>query len=145
MDILTRRAIPRGYPLILAFFHSVFGGHLPLLFASLISRDALGLRHVHAGARGRSGALAGTIAALMLALSPVFITYSSLVMSDVPTLFVTICAALMLVLATSDYVDPIAELDANVGMADVRSVRRVLDDHPADQRRHSLPASRCAS
>src|ERR1017187_452590 len=32
--------------------------------------------------------------------------------------------------------DPIAELDANVGMADVRSLRRVLDDHQADQRHH---------
>ena len=50
-----------------------------------------------------SGARPAAIAALLLALSPVFITYSSLVMSDVPTLFVTICAAVMLVLATSDY------------------------------------------
>src|SRR5208282_4650696 len=32
--------------------------------------------------------------------------------------------------------NPIAELDANVGMADVRSLRRVLDDHPSDQRYH---------
>ena len=87
--------------------------------------------------RGHFGRAAATIAALLLALSPVFITYSSLVMSDVPTLFVTICAAVMLVVATSDYVDPIAELDANVGMADLRSLRRVLDDHPADQCRHS--------
>ena len=47
--------------------------------------------------------MAATIAALLLALSPVFITYSSLVMSDVPTLFVTICAAVMLVVATSEY------------------------------------------
>ena len=54
--------------------------------------------------RGQFWRLAATIAALMLALSPVFITYSSLVMSDVPTLFVTICAAVMLVVATSDYV-----------------------------------------
>jgi hypothetical protein len=34
----------------------------------------------------------------------VFITYSSLAMSDVPTLFVTICAAVVLAVATSDYV-----------------------------------------
>ena len=53
--------------------------------------------------RGQFWRLAATIAALLLALSPVFITYSSLVMSDVPTLFVTICAAVMLVVATSDY------------------------------------------
>jgi 4-amino-4-deoxy-L-arabinose transferase-like glycosyltransferase len=54
-------------------------------------------------ARQLFGRWAGAIAALLLALCPVFITYSSLVMSDVPTLFVTICAAVMLVLATSDY------------------------------------------
>src|SRR5258708_28276598 len=32
---------------------------------------------------------------------------------------------------------PIVRLDANGGMADVRSSRWVFDDHPADQRRHS--------
>ena len=32
--------------------------------------------------------------------------------------------------------DPIAELDANVGMADIRSLSRVLDDHPSHQRHH---------
>ena len=44
-------------------------------------------------ARRPFGRAAAAIAALTLALSPVFITYSSLVMSDVPTLFVTIFAA----------------------------------------------------
>ena len=39
-------------------------------------------------------------------------------MSDVPTLFVTICAAVMLVSATSVYVNSIVELDADGGMAD---------------------------
>lgn len=41
-----------------------------------------------------------TIAALLLALSPVFITYSMLVLSDVPTMMVTIAAALALVYAS---------------------------------------------
>ena len=36
------------------------------------------------------------VLALLLALSPVFITYSSLVMSDVPTLCVVLCALLAL-------------------------------------------------
>jgi hypothetical protein len=39
---------------------------------------------------------------LLVVLSPVFITYSSLVMSDVPTLFVTICAVLALLSATDE-------------------------------------------
>ena len=47
------------------------------------------------------GRPAGVIAALLLALSPVFITYSSLVMSDVPTLCVTINAAPALMVATA--------------------------------------------
>ncbi len=91
-----------GYPLILAFFHSVFGEHLPLLFASLFP-GMLSVFGMFMLVRRPFGRAAGMIAALTLALSPVFITYSSLVMSDVPTLFVTICAAMMLVLATSDY------------------------------------------
>ena len=55
-------------------------------------------------ARIVSARLASLLAALLLGYSPIFITYSSLVMSDVPTLFVTICAAVMLVVATSNYV-----------------------------------------
>ena len=91
-----------GYPLILEFFHRIFGEHLPLLFASWIL-GILSVFTIFMLTRRLFGRAAAAIAALLLALSPVFITYSSLVMSDVPTLCVTIYAAVMLVLATSNY------------------------------------------
>jgi len=91
-----------GYPLILAFFHRLYGAEFRPLNAALIL-GMLSVFGVFMLARGQFWRLAATVAALLLALSPVFITYSSLVMSDVPTLFVTICSAVMLVAATSDY------------------------------------------
>src|ERR1700688_178564 len=93
-----------GYPLILAFFHHLYGGEFRPLKAALIL-GMLSVFGVFMLARGQFWRLAATIAALLLALSPVFITYSSLVMSDVPTLFVTICAAVVLAVATSDYMN----------------------------------------
>ena len=92
-----------GYPLILDFFQRYYGGDFRPLNASMIL-GMLSVFGIFMLTRAQFWRLAATIAALMLALSPVFITYSSLVMSDVPTLFVTICAAVMLVVATSDYV-----------------------------------------
>jgi 4-amino-4-deoxy-L-arabinose transferase-like glycosyltransferase len=93
-----------GYPLIRAFFHRYYGGEFRALNASMIL-GMLSVFGIFMLTRAQFWRLAATIAALILALSPVFITYSSLVMSDVPTLFVTICAAVMLVVATSDYVN----------------------------------------
>jgi 4-amino-4-deoxy-L-arabinose transferase-like glycosyltransferase len=92
-----------GYPLILAFFHRLYGGEFRPLNAALIL-GMLSVFGVYMLARGQFWRLAATVAALLLTLSPVFITYSSLAMSDVPTLFVTICAAVVLAVATSDYV-----------------------------------------
>src|SRR5580692_3071179 len=93
-----------GYPLILAFFQRYQGGDFRPLSASIIL-GMLSVFGIFMLTRGQFWRLAATIAALLLALSPVFITYSSLVMSDVPTLFVTICAAVMLAVATSDYMN----------------------------------------
>ena len=93
-----------GYPLILAFFHRLYGGEFRPLNAALIL-GMLSVFGIFMLARGQFWRLAATVAALLLALSPIFITYSSLVMSDVPTLFVTICAAVMLAVATSDYMN----------------------------------------
>jgi len=92
-----------GYPLILAFFHRYYGREFRAVSVSMIF-GMLSVFGIFVLTRGQFWRLAATIAALMLALSPVFITYSSLVMSDVPTLFVTICAAVMLVVPTSEYV-----------------------------------------
>jgi Dolichyl-phosphate-mannose-protein mannosyltransferase len=91
-----------GYPLILEFFYRLNGADFPALYVSMIL-GMLSVFGVYMLTRGQFWRLAATIGALLLALSPVFITYSSLVMSDVPTLFVTICSAVMLVLATSHY------------------------------------------
>src|SRR5580704_16397065 len=93
-----------GYPLILAFFHRFYGGEFRPLNAALIL-GMLSVFGIFMLTRGQFWRLAATVAALLLALSPVFITYSSLVMSDVPTLFVTICAAVMLAVATSNYMN----------------------------------------
>jgi len=92
-----------GYPLILEFFYRSFGGHVSMLPVASWILGMLSIVGIFIVTRVLFGRVAGAIAALTLALSPVFITYSSLVMSDVPTLFVTICAALMLVVAASDY------------------------------------------
>ena len=92
-----------GYPLILEFFYRLNGADFPALYATM-TLGMISVFGVYMLTRGQFWRLAAAIAALLLTLSPVFITYSSLVMSDVPTLFVTICAALMLVVATSDYV-----------------------------------------
>ena len=92
-----------GYPLILEFFYRLSGRHVSMLAVPSWILGMLSILSIFIVARWLFGRAAGAIAALTLALSPVFITYSSLVMSDVPTLFVTICAALMLVVATSDY------------------------------------------
>lgn len=91
-----------GYPLILEFFYRLNGTDFRPLYASMLL-GMLSVLFLFILTRWMFGRAAATITALTLALSPVFITYSSLVMSDVPTLFVTICAAMMLVLATSDY------------------------------------------
>jgi 4-amino-4-deoxy-L-arabinose transferase-like glycosyltransferase len=93
-----------GYPLILAFFHRLYGAEFRPLNAALIL-GMLSVFGIFMLARGQFWRLSATVAALLLALSPVFITYSSLVMSDVPTLFVTICAAVVLRVATSDYMN----------------------------------------
>jgi 4-amino-4-deoxy-L-arabinose transferase-like glycosyltransferase len=92
-----------GYPLILEFFRRVFGGNVPLLPNASAVIAMISVLAIFFLARMVYGRLA-LLAALLLGCSPIFITYSSLVMSDVPTLFVTICAAVMLVVATSEYV-----------------------------------------
>jgi 4-amino-4-deoxy-L-arabinose transferase-like glycosyltransferase len=90
-----------GYPLIMEFLrHGYITRDPPFLVST-----GLGIVSVFGVfwlARALFGRATGAIAALLLALSPVFITYSSLVMSDVPTLCVTIYAAWALWKATSD-------------------------------------------
>ena len=90
-----------GYPLILEIFYRIFGGKMPMFLVS----TGLGVISVFLllmVARILFGHAASLIAAVLLGFSPVFITYSSLAMSDVPTLFVALTAALTLVTATID-------------------------------------------
>lgn len=90
-----------GYPLILEFFRHGFIRLGPPFIVST-GLAVVSVFGVFWLVRGLFGRVAGAIAALTLALSPVFITYSSLVMSDVPTLCVTIFAAWELREAVSD-------------------------------------------
>lgn len=81
-----------GYPLILELVrHGPIARHPPCFVSAGLAIASLFF--VFWLARGLFGRVAAGIAVLTLALSPVFITYSSLVMSDVPTLFFTIGAA----------------------------------------------------
>jgi hypothetical protein len=92
-----------GYPLVIEFLrHGSITRDPPFLVST-----ALGLASVFGVfwlGRTLLGRASGAIAALIVALAPVFITYSSLVMSDVPTLFMTIFAALILVRAGAENV-----------------------------------------
>jgi Dolichyl-phosphate-mannose-protein mannosyltransferase len=94
-----------GYPLLLEFFYRGSGEKFPLFFAVSLLIAMVSVFGIFILAHLLIGRAAATVAALLLALSPVFITYSTLVMSDVPTLFVTICAAVVLTVATSDYMN----------------------------------------
>lgn len=90
-----------GYPLILKFLrHGSITRDPPFLVSTLLGM--ISVFGVFWLARACFGRAAGAIAALTLALSPVFIAYSLLVMSDVPTLCVTIYAAWALREATSN-------------------------------------------
>ncbi|HKN13555.1 MAG TPA: glycosyltransferase family 39 protein [Candidatus Binatus sp.] len=89
-----------GYPLILEYFYLLNPRDFPQLYASMIL-GMFSVFGVFVVARRAFGRAAATIAALLLALSPVFITYSSLVMSDVPTLSVTLVAVVFLMSGAS--------------------------------------------
>jgi 4-amino-4-deoxy-L-arabinose transferase-like glycosyltransferase len=83
-----------GYPLILAAAYPILGHHVELLclVTAVMGLVALAILYLLTlRLFGRPSALA---ACTLLALSPVFITYSTLVLSDVPTMTITILTAL---------------------------------------------------
>jgi 4-amino-4-deoxy-L-arabinose transferase-like glycosyltransferase len=89
-----------GYPLILAAAYPIVGHDAANLVAATIAMAILALIALYVLAIelfDRPGAIVATI---LLAISPVFVTYSTLVLSDVPTLAVTTLAALALARAT---------------------------------------------
>jgi dolichyl-phosphate-mannose-protein mannosyltransferase len=91
-----------GYPLLLESFLSHGSISRDPAFIASIMLGMVSVFIIFVLAVWAFGRATGAIAALILALSPVFITYSSLVMSDVPTLCVTIYAACALAAATAD-------------------------------------------
>ena len=90
-----------GYPLFLEIVSRMWEGHFQLFAVGSWMLAIMSTFAIFVISLELYGATTATIATVVLALSPVFITYSSLVMSDVPTLFVTICAVLALMSATS--------------------------------------------
>src|SRR4029077_11719690 len=91
-----------GYPLLLEFYYSIFGLKVDRFFTFSQMAGFVSATSIFIGARQLFGRAAGTIAALLLVLSPVLITYSMLVMSDVATLFVTVFALTLLPLVAPD-------------------------------------------
>jgi hypothetical protein len=90
-----------GYPLLLDILSRLWGGHFQLFVLGTSMLATMSIIAIFLISLELYGTTTATVAALALALSPVFITYSSLAMSDVPTLFVTLCAVLALMSAVS--------------------------------------------
>jgi 4-amino-4-deoxy-L-arabinose transferase-like glycosyltransferase len=85
-----------GYPLILAAARPIVGGEVARFYCVTIAIGLLAIVALYVLAFRVFGRAPALIASLLLAVSPVFITYSTLVLSDVPTLAVTLLAALAL-------------------------------------------------
>ena len=92
---------PEGYPLILAAAFPLVGHEVSRLFLATMLMGAVAIAGMYLLAFRLFGRASATAAALVLCLSPVFLTYSTLVLSDVPTLAVTILAALALAIASA--------------------------------------------
>ncbi len=90
-----------GYPLLLDILSRLWGGHFQLFVVASFMLAIVSIVAIFVITQELYGGTSGPVAAIVLTLSPVFITYSSLVMSDVPTLFVTGFAVLALMSATS--------------------------------------------
>ncbi len=83
-----------GYPLILAAAYPILGHHVELLCLVTVAMGLVALVALYLLTFQMFGRSSAVIAGALLALSPVFITYSTLVLSDVPTMTLTILAAL---------------------------------------------------
>jgi hypothetical protein len=89
-----------GYPLMLAAARAVIPGGLDHLYLATAAMGLGAVAMLYCLALILFDRPSATIAALLLALSPVFVTYSMLVLSDVPTMLVTVCAASALAAAS---------------------------------------------
>ena len=85
-----------GYPLILAAAYPILGRRVELLCLATVVMGLVAIVALYILTFRMFGRPSAFAACVLLALSPVFITYSTLVLSDVPTMTVTILAALAL-------------------------------------------------
>ncbi len=85
-----------GYPLILAAAYPILGGRVERLCLATIATAMVAVAMLYILASLMFGRASAFFAGLLLAASPLFATYSTLVLSDVPTLAVTLMAALAL-------------------------------------------------
>jgi len=85
-----------GYPLILAAAYPMLGHRVGLLCLATAVMGLVAIIALYLLAFAMFGRPSAFAACVLLALSPVFITYSTLVLSDVPTMAVTILTAHML-------------------------------------------------
>lgn len=93
---------PEGYPLILAAALPIIGHDVALLYTVTIAIGLCAIVVIYLLALELFGRSSAILAALLLALCPVFVAYSTLVLSDVPTMTVTLLAAWALARATDE-------------------------------------------
>ena len=85
-----------GYPMMLAVARVFIPGGVDRLYLATAAMGLGAIALLYYLAFTLFDRPSATVAALFLALSPVFVTYSTLVLSDVPTMLATVCAALAL-------------------------------------------------
>jgi len=83
-----------GYPLILAAAYPILGRRVELLCLATVAMGLVAIVALYILTFRMFGRPSAFAACGLLALSPVFITYSTLVLSDVPTMAITIMTAL---------------------------------------------------
>ncbi|MGH7947610.1 MAG: glycosyltransferase family 39 protein [Candidatus Binataceae bacterium] len=89
-----------GYPLLLAASLPLVGRDVAQLSRVTLAFGMIALAALYVLTLRLFGRLSALFASLLLATSPLFVTYSTLVLSNVPTLAVTVLAALALAAAT---------------------------------------------
>ncbi|MDO8434683.1 MAG: glycosyltransferase family 39 protein [Candidatus Binatus sp.] len=89
-----------GYPLILAIAWPLTASDPARLYFATIAMGLLAIAAIYALTFRMFGRLSAALATSMLALSPVVLSYSTLVLSDVPAMAVTILAGLALASAS---------------------------------------------
>jgi 4-amino-4-deoxy-L-arabinose transferase-like glycosyltransferase len=93
---------PEGYPLVLAAALPIIGHDLARLYTVNIAIGLCAIVAIYLLALKLFDRSSAVLAAVLLALCPVFVAYSTLVLSDVPTMAVTILTAWVLARATDE-------------------------------------------